>query len=81
MIKESQHDLIHFVNEATQNAPAGAEPYTSVFQASFNNALKNFELIRAAMADSFVSFEKSVENMNQFSVVQKTIAARTSKKK
>ena len=81
MIKESQHDLIHFVNEATQNAPAGAEPYTSVFQASFNNALKNFELIRAAMADSFVSFEKSVENMNQFSAGQKTSTARTSKKK
>ena len=81
MIKESQHDLIHFVNEATQNAPAGTEPYTSVFKASFNNALQNFELIRAAMADSFVSFEKSVENMNQFSAGQKTSTARTSKKK
>ena len=45
--------------------------YTSVFKTSFNNALQNFELIRAAMADSFVSFEKSVENMSQFSSVQK----------
>ena len=81
MIKESQHDLIHFVNEATQNAPAGTEPYTSVFKTSFNNALQNFELIRAAMADSFVSFEKSVENMSQFSSVQKNSAAPKPKKK
>ncbi|QWD85657.1 phasin family protein [Polynucleobacter asymbioticus] len=81
MIKESQHDLIHFVNEATQNAPAGTEPYTSVFKASFNNALQNFELIRAAMADSFVSFEKSVENMSQFSAVQKGGAVQKQKKK
>jgi Phasin protein len=72
MIKESQHDLIHFVNEATQNAPTGAEPYTSVFKTSFSNALKNFELIRAAMADSFVNFEKSVENMSTLSGAQKT---------
>ena len=81
MIKESQHDLIHFVNEATQNAPAGTEPYTSVFKTSFNNALQNFELIRAAMADSFVNFEKSVENMNQFSSAQKSGTAPKSKKK
>jgi hypothetical protein len=81
MIKESQSDLIHFVNEATQNAPAGTEPYTSVFKASFNNALQNFELIRAAMADSFTSFEKSVENMSQFSAVQKNSAAEKPKKK
>ena len=81
MIKESQHDLIHFVNEATQNAPAGTEPYTSVFKASFSNALQNFELIRAAMADSFVSFEKSVENMSQFSAGQKSGATQKSKKK
>ena len=70
MIQESQHDLIHFVNEATQNAPAGTEPYTSVFKASFSNALQNFELIRAAMADSFVNFEKSVENMSSLSGAQ-----------
>lgn len=81
MIKESQHDLIHFVNEATQNAPAGTEPYTSVFQASFSNALQNFELIRAAMSDSFVNFEKSVENMSQFSAVQKNGTTTTQKKK
>jgi hypothetical protein len=70
MIQESQQDLIHFVNEATQNAPAGSEPYTSVFKASFSNALQNFELIRAAMADSFTNFEKSVEKMNQFTGMQ-----------
>ena len=81
MIKESQHDLIHFVNEATQNAPAGTEPYTSVFKASFNNALQNFELIRAAMADSFVSFEKNVENMSKFSTAQKSATSQSSKKK
>jgi len=80
MIKESQHDLIHFVNEATQNAPAGTEPYTSVFKTSFNNALQNFELIRAAMADSFVSFEKSVENMSQFSSVKSSPAPKPKKK-
>jgi hypothetical protein len=81
MIKESQHDLIHFVNEATQNAPAGTEPYTSVFKTSFNNALQNFELVRAAMADSFGNFENSVENMSQFSAVQKNSATGTQKKK
>jgi hypothetical protein len=70
MIQESQHDLIHFVNEATQNAPAGTEPYTSVFKTSFSNALQNFELIRAAMADSFISFEKNIENMSKLSGVQ-----------
>lgn len=59
MIKESQHDLIHFVNEATQNSPAGAEPYTSIFKASFNSALENFDQIRSAMTDSFSNFEKS----------------------
>lgn len=61
MIKESQQDLIHFVNEATQNAPAGAEPYTSVFKNSFSSALQNFELVRMAMADSFANFQKNVE--------------------
>ncbi len=83
MIKDSQHDLIHFVNEATQNAPAGTEPYTSIFKTSFNNALQNFELIRAAMADSFTSFEKNVENMSNLSGSQKAGGApakRTAKK-
>ena len=65
MIKESQHDLIHFVNEATQNSPAGAEPYTSIFKISFNNALQNFDLIRAAMTDSFSKFEKSAAAVRQ----------------
>lgn len=81
MIQDSQHDLIHFVNEATDNAPAGAEPYTSIFKTSFNNALQNFELIRAAMADSFAGFEKSVENMSQFSSVQKSSATPKTKKR
>lgn len=65
MIKESQHDLIHFVNEATQNSPAGAEPYTSIFKASFNSALENFDQIRAAMTDSFANFEKSSAAVKQ----------------
>ena len=81
MIKESQHDLIHFVNEATQNAPAGTEPYTSAFKTSFNTALQNFEMIRAAMADSFVNFEKSMGNVSQFSTTQKNSAAPKSKNK
>jgi hypothetical protein len=71
MIQESQQDLIHFVNEATQNAPAETEPFTSVFKTSFNNTLQNFELIRAAMADSFSNFEKSVESMSKLSGIQK----------
>jgi hypothetical protein len=41
----------------------GSEAYVSVFKTSFNAALQNFELIRAAMADSFSNFEKSVENV------------------
>ena len=64
MIQESKVDLIHFVNDATDNAPLGSEAYVSVFKTSFNNALQNFELIRAAMADSFTNFEKSVENVS-----------------
>ena len=64
MIQESKADLIHFVNDATDNAPIGSEAYVSVFKTSFNNALQNFELIRAAMADSFTNFEKSVENVS-----------------
>ena len=67
MIQESKADLIHFVNEATNNAPVGSEAYVSVFKTSFNNALQNFELIRAAMADSFTNFEKSVENVSNLS--------------
>lgn len=70
MIKESQQDLIHFVNEATQNAPAGSEPYTSVFKTSFSNALQNFELIRSTMTDSLANFEKSMEQMNTFAGLQ-----------
>ena len=67
MIQESKADLIHFVNDATDNAPIGSEAYVSVFKTSFNNALQNFELIRAAMADSFTNFEKSVENVSNLS--------------
>lgn len=67
MIQESKADLIHFVNEATDNAPVGSEAYVSIFKTSFNNALQNFELIRAAMADSFTNFEKSVENVSNLS--------------
>lgn len=67
MIQESKADLIHFVNEATNNAPVGSEAYVSVFKTSFNNALQNFELIRAAIADSFTNFEKSVENVSNLS--------------
>ena len=71
MIEESKLDLIHFVNEATNNAPPGSEAYVSVFKTSFNTALQNFELIRAAMADSFNSFEKSVENVSNLNNAQK----------
>lgn len=65
MIEESKADLIHFVNDATNNTPKDSQAYVSVFKTSFNTALQNFELIRAAMADSFSQFEKSVENVNK----------------
>lgn len=71
MIEQSKADLIHFVNEATDNAPLGSEAYVSVFKTSFNNALQNFELIRAAMADSFANFEKSVENVGNLASPKK----------
>jgi hypothetical protein len=70
MIEESKADLIHFVNDATNNAPKGSEAYVSVFKTSFNAALQNFELIRAAMTDSLSSFEKSVENASKFTTSQ-----------
>jgi len=70
LIQESKADLIHFINDATNNAPMGSEVYVSVFKTSFNNALQNFESMRAAMADSFSNFEKSVENMNHLSTSQ-----------
>lgn len=66
LIQQSKNDLIHFVNDATANAPAGSEPYVSVFKMAFSQALQNFELIRASTADSFANFEKSIENMNHF---------------
>jgi len=65
MIEESKADLIHFVNDATNNAPKDGQAYVSVFKTSFNTALQNFDLIRAAMADSFSQFEKSVENVSK----------------
>jgi phasin family protein len=34
MIAESKSDLIHFVNEATANAPAGADAYVSHYKIS-----------------------------------------------
>lgn len=70
MIQDSKNDFIHFVNDATNNAPAGSEAYVSVFKTSFNNALQNFELVRAAMADSFTNFEKSVESVTNLSTAK-----------
>ena len=72
MIQESKADLIHFVNDATDNAPLGSEAYVSVFKTSFNNALQNFELMRAAMADSFTNFEKNVENVSNLATPKST---------
>ena len=84
LIQQSKNDLIHFVNDATANAPAGSEPYVSVFKMAFSQALQNFELIRASTADSFANFEKSVENMNHFfdqdSPHQKPLNKRQSKR-
>jgi Phasin protein len=70
MIQASKNDLIHFVNDATNNAPVGSEAYVSIFKTSFNNALRNFELVRAAMANSFASFEKSVESVSNLSAAK-----------
>lgn len=81
MIEESKVDLIHFVNEATNNAPPGSEAYVSVFKTSFNTALQNFELVRAAMADSFNSFEKSVENVSNLGSTQANKPAKPAVKK
>ena len=67
MIDQSKADLIHFVNEATHNAPAGSQAYVSVFQNAFNSALQNFELIRASTAESFAKFEQSVEKLDELS--------------
>ena len=70
MIQESKADLIHFVNDATDNAPLGSEAYVSVFKTSFNSALQNFELMRATMAESFTNFEKSVENVSNLAAAK-----------
>ena len=74
-------DLIHFVNEATNNAPPGSEAYVSVFKTSFNTALQNFELVRAAMADSFNSFEKSVENMSNLGTAKAKVPKTSTNKR
>lgn len=70
MIQNSKADLIHFVNDATNNAPAGSEAYASIFKTSFNSALQNFELVRAAMADSFANFEKSVDSVTNLTATK-----------
>ena len=71
LMEEAKEDLIHFVNDATQNtpknAPIGTEAYASAFKDPFGMALQNFELMRAAMADSFSNFEKSVQNVSNLS--------------
>ena len=67
IVEQSKEDLIHFVNEATDNTPIGSEAFASVFKDPFNMALQNFELMRAAMADSFSAFEKNVENVTSLS--------------
>ena len=80
MIAESKNDLIHFVNEATANVPPGSDAYVSTFKTAFNNALQNFELIRAATADSFSNFEKSVENKTHLAEAAQPVKKRTSRK-
>lgn len=80
MIAQSKSDLIHFVNEATANAPAGSDAYVSTFKTVFNQALQNFELIKAATADSFYNFEKSVEHMNDLSRSSAPASKRASKR-
>lgn len=71
LMEEAKEDLIHFVNDATQNtpqnAPMGLEAYASAFKDPFGMALQNFELMRAAMADSFSNFEQSVQNVGKLS--------------
>ena len=67
MAGQSKEDLIHFVNEATNNTPVGADTFTSAFKDPFNMVLQNFELMRAAMADSFGAFEKNVQNVTNLS--------------
>lgn len=64
MVAQSKEDLIHFVNEATENAPIGAEQFSSAFKDPFKAVLQNVELMRAAMADSFGAFERNVQNVN-----------------
>ena len=77
LMEEAKEDLIHFVNDATDNAPLGSEAYVSVFKTSFNNALQNFELIRAAMADSFTNFEKGVNNASNLTSPKSTSKKRS----
>jgi|GEM_PF-198740 hypothetical protein len=71
LMEEAKEDLIHFVNDATQNTPQntplGVEAYASAFKDPFGMALQNFELMRAAMAESFGNFEKSVQNVGNLS--------------
>ena len=70
MIQDSKADLIHFVNDATNNAPIGSEAYVSVFKTSFNMALQNFDLVRSAMTESFEKFDKSMENMTNLNTAK-----------
>jgi phasin family protein len=70
MIQDSKADLIHFVNDATNNAPIGSEAYVSVFKTSFNMALQNFDLVRSAMTESFEKFDKTMENMTNLNTAK-----------
>ncbi len=80
LIQESKNDLINFINAATASTPIKSEAYVSIFKSTFNTALQNFELIRAATADSFGNFEKSVDNVANLSKNQPADHKKVAKK-
>lgn len=70
MIEQSKSDLIHFINQATHNAPPSADVFVSSFKSIFNHTMQNFELLRASTADSFNAFEDSVKSIEDLAQKQ-----------
>jgi hypothetical protein len=60
-IDDARAEMVNFVKEATNTAPAGSEAFVSAFKTAFETSLQQFDQVRATATDAFANFEKSVD--------------------